>query len=101
LTEYSFWEKLRTYCCPANKKLEQMDRERSELIRHLSHEAQTSLTSIKWAATLLPEKIKDNAEEDVQKLVDIIIEENERLIHLLGKSQNTEHRTQSIEQKPR
>lgn len=73
-----------------------MDKERSEHIRHLSHEARTSLTSIKWAAALLPEKIKDNAEEDVQKLIDIIIEENERLIRLLGnledRAQSTEHR---------
>ncbi|MDI6792829.1 MAG: histidine kinase dimerization/phospho-acceptor domain-containing protein [bacterium] len=60
-----------------------MDKQRSELIGHLSHEARTSLTSIKWAAILLPEKIKENAEKDVQKLIDIIIEENERLIRLL------------------
>lgn len=61
------------------------------LIHHLSHEARTSLTSIKWAATLLPEKIKENAEKDVQKLIDIIIEENERLIRLLD---NLEDRAQ-------
>lgn len=84
---------------PATKEVEQLGEsfaamtrtlhERSEYIRnfatHVSHEFKTPLTSIQGASELLLEHIDDMASNERQKFLSNIMEDTERLKHLVNR----------------
>ncbi|MDA0746159.1 MAG: ATP-binding protein [bacterium] len=67
----------------ANRQLRELDQLKTDFLNMVSHELRTPLTSIRWSAESLAALFRDQDNENVQKLLNIIREDNLRLSALV------------------
>ncbi len=63
----------------ANRQLRELDQLKTDFLNTVSHELRTPLTSIKWSTESLAALVKDEMDGNVQKLLGIIRDDNQRL----------------------
>ncbi len=67
----------------ANRRLRELDQLKTDFLNTVSHELRTPLTSIKWSTESLATLVKVQDDENVQKLLGIIRDDNQRLSALI------------------
>lgn len=68
----------------AYKKLQQLDKTKTEFMSIVSHQLRTPLSIIKGHLSMINEGIYDNNEERKREVIDNVLEANERLITLVN-----------------
>ncbi len=67
----------------ANRRLRELDRLKTDFLNTVSHELRTPLTSIRWSVESLETLVDRGGDENVEKLLDIIRDDNHRLSGLI------------------